>query len=175
MEVSTTSQKPSPQQLSDDREFAMRLGTVMLHILNRSSGSAFAPIYKSGLSLGQTKTLLLLASEGDQHSLTVGDAAELLGVSLSCASRSVDGLVSAGLVERSEDPEDRRVRRLSLTPEGDELAVGFLTARLDGIEEFTSGLDDEERAALDSALSTLLKRDDLADTYERNLKRERTR
>ena len=153
----------------------MRLGTVMLHILNRSSGSAFAPIYKSGLSLGQTKTLLLLASEGEEQSLTVGDAAELLGVSMSCASRSVEGLVSAGLVERSEDPEDRRVRRLRLTSAGDELAVGFLTARLDGIEEFTSGLNEEERSALDSALSTLLKRDDLADTYERNLKRERTR
>jgi len=153
----------------------MRLGTVILHILHRSSGDAFGPIYRSGLSFGQAKTLLLLAAEGAERSLTVGEVADLLNVSMSCASRSVDGLASAGLVERSEDPDDRRVRRLRLTPEGDELAVGFLSARLDGIEEFTSALDDDERAALDAALAVLLKRDAIADTYERNLRRERSR
>lgn len=152
----------------------MRLATVILHILHRSSGDAFGPIYRSGLSFGQAKTLLLLAAEGADKSLTVGEVADLLQVSMSCASRSVDGLAGAGLVERSEDPDDRRVRRLRLTPEGDELAVGFLSARLDGIEEFTSGLDPEERRSLDSALAVLLKREEMADTYERNLRRERS-
>lgn len=170
-----TKQIESGSELSEEREFAMRLGTVMLHVLNRSAGSALGPIDKSGLTLGQTKALLLLASEGPEQALTVGDVADRLGISLPSASRSTDGLVCAGLVERSEDPDDRRVRRLRLTPEGDELAVGFLTARLDGIEEFTSGLDEHERSALDSALAVLLKRDDLADTYEQNLRRERAR
>lgn len=168
-------QVQASSELSPDREFAMRLGSVILRILHRSSGDAFGPIYRSGLSFGQAKTLLLLAAEDSEQPLTVGEAAELLGVSMSCASRSVDGLAGAGLVERSEDPEDRRVRRLRLTPAGEDLALGFLSARLDGIEEFTSTLDAEERRALDSALAVLLKREEMAETYQRNLRRERSR
>lgn len=48
----------------------------------------------------------------------VSDLAAHLGVDLSVASRQVAALESAGLVERSPDPADRRAHLLSVTDDG---------------------------------------------------------
>lgn len=44
--------------------------------------------------------------------------ADLLGVEGPSLIRTLDQLVGAGLVERREDPNDRRAKTLHLTPEG---------------------------------------------------------
>lgn len=68
-----------------------------------------------GLSLGHIATLHLL----DQHGhLGVSEVGEHLELSVSAASRLVDGLVGRDLVSRTEDPEDRRIKLLALTSEG---------------------------------------------------------
>lgn len=48
----------------------------------------------------------------------VSDVAAQLAVDLSVASRQVQALIAAGYVERSIDPEDRRVSRLAITEAG---------------------------------------------------------
>ena len=69
------------------------------------------------LDLGFTQLAALYAAAGSA-TLTVGDLADLLGRSPSATSRIVAGLVDKGLLERSEEPVDRRQRVLALTPEG---------------------------------------------------------
>lgn len=49
---------------------------------------------------------------------TVSRLAELLGVSKQAASRTADDMVTAGLLQRSSDPDDRRRTSLQLTPMG---------------------------------------------------------
>jgi DNA-binding MarR family transcriptional regulator len=51
-------------------------------------------------------------------SARVGDLADLLGTHLPAASRVVSRLVEAGLVERREDPNDRRAKTLTLSKRG---------------------------------------------------------
>src|SRR5699024_8773209 len=46
------------------------------------------------------------------------DIADELGVSLATATGIIDRLVTQNLVSRTEDPRDRRVRRVGLTPIG---------------------------------------------------------
>lgn len=52
------------------------------------------------------------------RSPTVGELAELLGVTQQAVSKSVAELESLGYVERQADPYDSRVRRVSLTAAG---------------------------------------------------------
>ncbi|RKK05835.1 MarR family transcriptional regulator [Pseudoroseomonas wenyumeiae] len=46
------------------------------------------------------------------------DLAALIGIEGPSLVRLLDSLVASGLVLRAEDPEDRRARRLALTPSG---------------------------------------------------------
>src|SRR6476469_8188291 len=112
--------------------------------------AAFAEIGELGLSLTQVKALWLL--ETIEEPVTVGDVAERLGLSLPAASRTVEGLLRKGWVERREDEQDRRVRRVSLTASGRAVAGRITAARMQGLEAFAASLDDEQRARLPDAL-----------------------
>ena len=50
--------------------------------------------------------------------ISLKEAAEFVHVSLPAASRLVDDLVRRGFVERNEDAEDRRMKRVRLTENG---------------------------------------------------------
>ncbi len=143
----------------------------MLHALG-SGGDVMRAIDETGLSFVQVKALVALAGdEGEQSS--VKDVAEGLGVSVPSASRAVDDLVKRGLATRVEDPEDRRLRRISLTAAGSELADQLMSARVAGLERFVATLSAGERRKLDAALEVLLKREEIADLYRSHARRVR--
>jgi len=70
------------------------------------------------LVIGFASQLAALYVLADGSTLTVGELAESIGRSPSATSRLVDGLVRRRLVERHQEPEDRRQRTLRLTPRG---------------------------------------------------------
>src|SRR5690349_17739063 len=70
------------------------------------------------LSIRQVKALHVI---GLCRDLTVGALGERLGIKLPSASIQADNLVQAGLLERQEDPDDRRRVRLNLTARGREV------------------------------------------------------
>jgi DNA-binding MarR family transcriptional regulator len=78
------------------------------------------------------------------------------------------------LVARTEDEQDRRMRRLTPTAEGQRLADRVLAARLEGLGQFAASLSDEERELLEPALALLLERDEIAEIY-RKYRRAATR
>ena len=67
------------------------------------------------LTMAQFRALLVLAHEAP---LAIGVLGEKLGVGLPAASRIVDRMVQDGLVERSDDPTDRRRALVRLGPRG---------------------------------------------------------
>ena len=82
------------------------------------------------LTLSQLKTLSLLGELPPSSPLSLKDVAERLGISLPAASRAVDPLVRRGLAERREDTEDRRIKRVRITPKGDALGQRLMAARV---------------------------------------------
>jgi DNA-binding MarR family transcriptional regulator len=68
-----------------------------------------------GVTLAQCHVLLQLGQAG---SLSLRDLVEGLGLDKSTLSRTVDGMVKAGLVLRVVDPADRRAVRLTCTRTG---------------------------------------------------------
>jgi DNA-binding MarR family transcriptional regulator len=155
----------APSPTAEDHELAIRLGALMLHALGTDSGAVMKAIDRTGLNLIQFKTLIALAGhEGDDPS-SVKLLAERVGVSVPSASRAVDDLVKRRLATRVEDPDDRRVRRVSLTATGRALSNEVISARVAGLERFIATLSATERRKLDAALEVLLKREEIADLY----------
>ncbi len=68
-----------------------------------------------GLSMAQFSLLMRLYHGGGCE---VHDIGQEFGVSSAAASQLVDRLVQGGLVARTENPEDRRVRRIALSAKG---------------------------------------------------------
>jgi DNA-binding MarR family transcriptional regulator len=103
--------------------------------------------------MAHVKTLHALAdAEGE---LSVKEAGKRLGLSLPGASRVVETLLQRGYLTRREDPSDRRVKRVRITPEGLGVVRRIDGARLVGLEAYTSGLTPAQRTALATVLRDL--------------------
>ena len=111
------------------------------------------------LSFSQIKALSALHEAPE--SVSVKKLGELLGLSLAAMSRAADDLVQRGLVNRTEDPADRRIKRLCLTSKGRQLVQRMRRARMAGLEQFVATLSPTERAQLAKALEPILARDDV--------------
>jgi DNA-binding MarR family transcriptional regulator len=90
--------------------------------------------------------------------MRMNEFAEETTLTKSGATRFVDRLVSAGLVERQVCPTDRRVLQLALTPKGKEVQRAADPIVLEVIEErFSRHIsDDEARVMLDALTRTRL-------------------
>lgn len=143
------------------RQTAARLGAFMRHIFIFSGGEHLRKLEESGLTLTQCKTLLMLAGPEGEEPYAGRDIAERLQVSLPSVSRAVDGLVRSRLVRRVEDPDDRRVRRLSITDKGQRLAGEIVAARLADLEAFAESLTPAQLRKLDTALEAVLDREEI--------------
>jgi DNA-binding MarR family transcriptional regulator len=149
------------------RETAIRVGTIFRHLVSYDDGGAsLRAIDRYGLSFVQFKVLMELYAV-DPEAPYMQELSESLGASTPSLSRAVDGLFRKDLVSRSEDPDDRRRRRVSLTGEGREVMDRFYLSRAAGVVEFAAGLSGEQRKAFDSAIGDLLDREDMAAIYRR--------
>jgi len=91
-------------------------------------GGILEVIDELGLSLTQLKAIqLMVAHPASEMSLKqLGDSLE---ISLPAISRAVDGLVHRGLVTRTEDEEDRRIKRVHPTKDAEQLVARFIDIR----------------------------------------------
>ena len=149
-------------------ETARRLGALLRHLFLFDRGAQLRAMEESGLSLTQTKVLFALTAPGEAEgdgSCPGRELAEAVGISEATVSRAVDGLLERGYVSRVEDPSDRRVRRIAITSDGEEAVGRIVSARMEGLRQFSAGLSTGERRKLDAALDELFKRDGLAALY----------
>ena len=147
---------PAPGDLAAD------LYALVVYLHKHCNSDLFEAVGTLELTLTQIKLLHHLDDESSQ--LTLKEAAESVHVSLPAASRMVDDLVRRGFVARTEDSEDRRMKRVRLTADGGAVIRRLNAARLSGFESFATTLTPTEREQLAQALGTLLEqRPDLAD------------
>jgi DNA-binding MarR family transcriptional regulator len=149
------------ERSADLRRTAARLGAFLRHIFIVSGGEHLRKMEESGLTLTQVKTLLMLAGPEGEEPYAGRDIAERLEVSLASVSRAVDGLVQSRLVTRVEDRDDRRVRRLTITEKGRQLAGEIVAARMADMEAFAASLTAAQRRKLDAALEAMLDNEEI--------------
>jgi DNA-binding MarR family transcriptional regulator len=140
------------KQVSSKR-LASELLELWHHLMRGSSDRMYALIAELDISITHMKTLHVLADGGSE--VSVKELSDRLGLSLPGASRIVDALLRRGWLERREDPDDRRMKRVRITAEGRTVLDRIEAARLAGLEDYAASLSPEQRTRLSSALSDL--------------------
>ncbi len=120
--------------------------------MRRSMRNVMRHTKESGLSMSQMGTLFYLQRCG--HSGVSGLGGHL-GITNAAASQMLDRLVEQGLILRSEDPQDRRIKRLTLTEQGRQMIYQSLHAHQAWLEELSASLTPQEKEAFIPALRTL--------------------
>jgi DNA-binding MarR family transcriptional regulator len=101
---------------SEQEELISCLERTQASFERRALSSMAEPLISTPLTMQQLKVLTMIAI--DPERATGHELAAQLKVSVATMSGLVDRLVEHGMVTRGEDPTDRRVRPLSVTPEG---------------------------------------------------------
>jgi DNA-binding MarR family transcriptional regulator len=107
---------------------------------------------ETDLSFSQINILMRLLHGG---SAGVSEIGAQLGVTNAGASQAVERMVQAGLIERTEDPQDRRAKKLALTPKGRTLIGRGIEIRSQWVEGLTEALTSEQQSMIISALTLL--------------------
>lgn len=85
----------------------------------------------------------------------ISDISDHLGITPAAASQLVQRLVEPGLIDRVEDPNDRRIKRISLTEAGESLVQEVIALRRQWMETVAAEFDPAERARMVEALFCL--------------------
>ncbi len=112
------------------------------------------PWMKLSLTIAQLKSLFFISGEG---STCVGRLAAALGVTPANITGIIDRLVEHGLVSRTEDPQDRRMALLQVTPKGQALLADLHERQINHLSEIFIRMSPEELSTLVQGLSVLLR------------------
>jgi MarR family transcriptional regulator, transcriptional regulator for hemolysin len=108
-------------------------------------------------NLSQARYVLLTLLAEVSGPIAQNDLAERAGISGPTLVRQLDQLENAGLVERRDAPEDRRVKHICITSAGRSAHASASHIAQSLRQELTTGLPDSQLACLQEALTTMLK------------------
>lgn len=148
--------------MRDRGEPRRRLGDLLQDLVNRishRSGKTLAIMNEALVTLQQVLLLNRIAERSGNS--TSSELAAALHMSLPSVSQMIDRLHQLGLVDRAEMSEDRRKRRIRLTPRGSELLTRIRKARSAEYEAGVVRLSPQLRADLEAVLKRAL--DELAE------------
>ena len=135
----------TPQLIQTIRQF---MDFAMHHSMRERAHFAKA----TGLSMPQFGILMQLHY---RHNCGVSDLSERFDITNAAASQLVEKLVQSGLIQREEDPNDRRAKPLNLTDKGRDLIQQGLEGRYRWVDEVAGKLTAEERAKVSEALKIM--------------------
>ena len=106
------------------------------------------------LSLSQVKAIFVLAHAGE--ALPINVLADRIRLSVAATGRIVDLLVTAGMVERHENPADRRVKLVTVTQTGRDATDAHIEAKKAAMRTQIDRLTTAEADVLVAAFQPLL-------------------
>ncbi len=134
------------------REFESAVRAWATVFMRRSVHEFILAMKDSGLSPSQLNTLMRLHYRGPCQVSGIGDE---LGLTAAAASQIVERLSGMGLIERSEDPSDRRVRHVALTSKGRGLMAHGFEARIAWVRGLARRLPADELTSIVETLRRL--------------------
>src|SRR6266545_8137542 len=132
----------SPTQLTQTMRHFMDI--AMQHSLHERSRLA----KESGLSMHQLGILMQIHFRGN---CGISEISNRFDITNAAASQLVDKLVQSGLIQREEDPQDRRAKLLNITDKGRELIQEGIEERYRWVDQLAEKLTAEERAQVSEA------------------------
>ncbi len=138
-------------QRTADRSFAAEVEAVLAasRVLIGVAARSLAAV-EDTVTLTQVRALVIIASRGPMHLTALADD---MGVHPSNATRTCDRLVAAGLLDRRDNPADRRHLLLTLTDAGRELVDAVMDRRRAAIGQILHQIGPDDRAQLATVLN----------------------
>ncbi|MFB7633646.1 MarR family winged helix-turn-helix transcriptional regulator [Streptomyces sp. NPDC056149] len=144
---------PAPAQ--DSTAALQKVLATLSYLLTRSRAhERFAS--EAGISAGRSGLYLLMALADSGGVSRVGDLAAQLMVEPPHVTRQIGELEAQDLVERTTDEQDRRARRVAITPHGKAVLESFQAARLAGLRQALSDFDDADLGTTKAVLERLV-------------------
>ena len=142
------------EDLSDCLEEFLR------RLFSLAETNAMDSLVELDISFPQARTMFVLAHIAEP--VPISEIARRLGYSQAAAGRNVDQLVRLGVVERRESTDDRRVKLVSLSPRGFEIADQHIEHKRQAIRAVAERLPAADRDRLTAALRPILAGDCLS-------------
>jgi MarR family transcriptional regulator for hemolysin len=137
--------------ISDDTLMALTM--TLTHVARSYKAAADKMAANFGLSHATAWPIVMIGRLGD--GVRPGTVADALGLEPPSLVRVIDQLVDAGLVERQDDPSDRRARTLHLSAKGRTCADGLEAALIPFRRQLFGNLDPADIAACARVLAGL--------------------
>lgn len=106
------------------------------------------------LTLSQVRMMMVLAYV--DAAMPISQIATHLELTLASAGRNVERLLHEQLVERNENPQDRRVKLVQLTTVGRDLVAQHFECHRRMLADFTQRLPEADRVRIAAALVPIL-------------------
>jgi DNA-binding MarR family transcriptional regulator len=158
--IPSTQSKPADGGTAQHADLVRDLGGFAKFLLHAGGRDFYRAVGDLDLSISQIRILHLL--NGPLARASLKQLADEIGLSLPAVSRSVDALVHRGLVTRTENDTDRRLKAVAITEEAKTLIDRLTELRVAGISGFVATLTDEERRDLAQALTPIVAREEIA-------------
>ncbi len=129
-----------------------RMGRLAKHLERSIQGT----VSDFGLNGGEFDVLATLRRSGGPYQLSPTELFNTLMVSSGTMTHRIDRLEQAGLVQRMDDPNDRRGTLIQLTSKGFNTIEKAVEAHVANGHRLVSVLDEGEREVLAQLLSKLL-------------------
>lgn len=145
--------------MTTNPELEEALQQFLMRCMSSAEAQGIDRLVELELSISQAKTVFVLAQASGP--LPIHAIAEHIRLSVAATGRNIDQLVKMGLVERKEDENDRRVKLVTITKAGHEVADQHLEARRTALRAMVSRLSSDEASRLHDALQPILAGDAL--------------
>jgi DNA-binding MarR family transcriptional regulator len=142
----------NPNQPAATAAAVERVIVVFERFMHRLMASHAPELNAIEMTMSQTKAMYLLIAAGR---LRMSELAARLGVTSSTATGAVDGLVALGLVERHEDPADRRQVVVTPTPTAAATLEHFRELNSRRMSELLERLSPADLATVEHAMEIL--------------------
>lgn len=125
---------------------------LIFHVSKNLRGKMEYSSDLGNLSMSQFMTLLYIKKN---KAISMKEISEHFSIEMSSATSVLNRLVSSKLVKRMTDKKDRRVVRLALTTQGEELFKKAIIAHKKKIQKVLSYLSDKQKIELYKILKVL--------------------
>ncbi len=138
------------------RSFLSQTLHEWMHIVMRHSMRNFILYAKEkNYSVAQLNALYRIHHKG---ACGISDLGEEMGVTSAAASQLLDKLVQQGLAVRTEDPQDRRNKRVALTEAGERIVQESMAARQSWLDLLAEKLTQSEQEQVNHSLRLLIEK-----------------